>query len=90
MPVRVFCGKEPPVPTNVTVMLAPSSPTTVTTPVAWIASACVAPPVTPVPRANTGGKALTSAVIVQAIGLLPTMLTFPLGSVWRTSTEPIG
>jgi hypothetical protein len=35
------------------VMLAPASPVTVTTPVV-VASALVAPPETPVPRARTG------------------------------------
>ena len=76
MPVRVF-GTEPSAPTNVTVMLAFSSPTTVTTPVACVASASVAPLATPVPRANTGFT--TKVSIVKVIALDP--LTLPAGSV---------
>ena len=76
MPTRVFITGTP-VPVNVTVMLAASSPTTVTAPVASVASTSVAPLATPVPRANTGFT--TKVSIVKVIALDP--LTLPAGSV---------
>ena len=49
----------PAVPVSVTLMLAPASPVTRTTPAAWVASAAVAPSLTPVPRSIVGVAGMT-------------------------------
>ena len=64
MPVRVLVTVWFDLSVKVTLMDAPISPLTVMTPLAWMDSLAVAPPLTPVPSAKTGtpgGTAVTSA-----------------------------
>ena len=72
---------------KVTAMLEPASEVTVTTPVDAVASALVAPPDTPLPKAITG--ALTGAVEFRVKLVLPALLELPAASVEIALTEMV-
>ena len=88
-PLTVLVTVAPPLRLKVTATLAPASAVTVTTPEGWVASAAVAPPVTPLPRASTGavGAISSRSLMVSATAC---ELALPAASVATTLKAWLG